>query len=126
MWGHPFMRKVLADMHVAARSSRWAYRVLLALFVLLLVGYFPAKILAPDSRLAPLQRQLHGLQAETLQLERDNSSKSVQVEALRTSIPAIEKRARNDLGMVYPQEMVIKLVKSSSQARTNQRFVTTP
>jgi cell division protein FtsB len=106
------MRKVLADMHVAARSSRWTKHVIFALLTLLFVGYFPSQILASDPKLAGLQRQLHSLEGEITQLERDNANKSGQVEALRTSVLAIEKRARNDLGMVYPGETVIKLLRT--------------
>ena len=38
-----------------------------------------------------------------------NAALRREIEALRTDIPAIEDRARADLGMVYPDEIVLRL-----------------
>lgn len=101
------MIKVKADMHVAPALRRWTIRGALALVVAGAIAYIPAG--GVDERAAALQRQLDATRAEVANLRAGNAARAAEVEALRTSPAAIESRARDDLDMVYPGEMVLRL-----------------
>ncbi|MBP9086369.1 MAG: septum formation initiator family protein [Kofleriaceae bacterium] len=107
------MRKVLADMHVPPKAKQWAVRLGLVAVVLVLIGYVPSQFLSRDPKAAKLAVQLDALEVEATRLRTDNLAKRAQVEALRTDIGAIEGRARHELGMVYPDEIVIRIVEPS-------------
>ena len=104
------MRKVIADMHVPPKAKRWAKRVGLIALVALLIGYLPSQLLARDPKAAKLAGQLQQIEAQTAQLSAELLQKRAQVEALRTDVRAIEAHARRDLGMVYRNEVVIRVV----------------
>ena len=104
------MRKVLADMHVPPKAKRWAIRLGLVTVVLVMIGYLPTQFLSRDPKAANLAEQLDTLELEATRLRTDNLTKRAQVEALRTEVGAIEDRARHELGMVYPDEIVIRIV----------------
>jgi cell division protein FtsB len=108
------MRKVLADMHVPPKAKRWASRLGLALLVVVVIGYIPSKILSRDPKAAMLAAQLATLQQEADRLATDNASKRNAVEGLQNRVDAIEDRARHDLGMVYPNEIIIRIDRASS------------
>jgi cell division protein FtsB len=101
--------KVLADMHVAPPLRRWMTRLGLAVIVAALIGYLPGELLRRDPRAAKLERSLEEMREESRQLAADNQALYRDVEALRTDVGAIEARARADLGMVYPDEVVLRV-----------------
>jgi cell division protein FtsB len=101
--------KTLADTHVAPALRRWSARLGLALVVAIAIGYVPGEALRRDPRAAVLDEQLHGLEAEARELAVGNAALAHEVEALRTDVGAIEDRARADLGMVYPDEVVLRV-----------------
>ena len=101
------MIKVKADMHVAPALRRWTIRGVLALVVAGAIAYIPAG--GVDDREARLRRQLDATRAEATELRAGNALRAAEVEALRTDPSAIERRARDDLDMVYPDEIVIRL-----------------
>jgi cell division protein FtsB len=103
------VRKVLVDMHVAPATRRWGTRLLLALAVAVVIGYVPAQILARDPRVPSLRRQVSGLEREIDEVEQKNLRMVREIEALRSDIHTIESRARAELGMVYPNELVLRL-----------------
>ena len=103
------MRKVLADMLVPPKAKQWAIRLGLVAVVLVLIGYAPSQFLSRDPKAAKLAVQLNALELEAARLRTDNLAKRAQVEALRTDVGAIEARARHELGMVYPDEIVIRI-----------------
>ena len=107
------MRKVLADMHVPPKAKRWAIRLGLVAVVLVMIGYVPSQFLSRDPKAAKLAAQLDTLELEATRLRTDNLAKRARVEALRTDIGAVEDRARHELGMVYPDEIVIRMVGAS-------------
>jgi cell division protein FtsB len=81
----------------------------LALVVAVGIGYLPARVLQKDPRTAKLQIQLDALDADAKSLAVGNAALIRDIEALRTDIGAIEDRARADLGMVYPDEIVLEI-----------------
>ena len=82
---------------------------MLALVVAVGIGYLPARILQQDPRTAKLAAQVEALDADAKALAVGNAAMIRDIEALRTDIGAIEDRARADLGMVYPDEIVLEI-----------------
>jgi len=101
--------KTLADMHVAPALRRWIARLGLALVVAILIGYLPGEALRRDPRALKLEGQVHQLEGEAKELAAGNAALAREIEALRTDVGAIEDRARADLGMVYPDEIVLRV-----------------
>jgi len=101
--------KVLADMHVPPASRRWGARLGLAVVVAILIGYVPNQVMRRDPRAARLRGQLDALDVEAKALAAENAALGRDVRALATDIGAIEDRARADLGMVYPDEIVLRV-----------------
>lgn len=101
--------KTLADMHVAPALRRWATRLGLAIVVAILIGYLPSEALRRDPRALKLEGQVHQLDARARDLVSGNAALAREIEALRTDVGAIEDHARADLGMVYPDEIVLRV-----------------
>jgi cell division protein FtsB len=101
--------KVLADTHVAPPLRRWLVRLGLAVVVAIVIGYAPGQLLSRDPRAAKLSAQLSELQAEARELAAGNATLYREVQALHGDVSAIEDRARADLGMVYPDEVVLRV-----------------
>ena len=96
-------------MHVPPAFRRWTARLGLALVVAIAIGYLPGQLLRRDPRSAKIDRQLAEIAAEANELEAHNAALLRDIEALRTNVGAIEARARADLGMVYPDEVVLRV-----------------
>jgi hypothetical protein len=101
--------KILADMHEAPAIRRWGMRLGLALVVAIVIGYAPGQVLRRDPRAVKLEQQLEELRAHAKDVAAGNAVLARDVEALRTDVGAIEDRARADLGMVYPDEVVLQV-----------------
>lgn len=99
----------LADTNVAPALRRWVTRLGLALVIAILIGYLPGEALRRDPRAVKLEGQLHQLDGEAKDLAAGNAALVREIEALRTDVGAIEDRARADLGMVYPDEIVLRV-----------------
>jgi cell division protein FtsB len=99
--------RVKADMHVPSALKRWTIRGALALVVAIGIAYIPSG--GVDGRAARLRRQLAEVRAEAARLRAVNLALAAETEALRTEPAAIEARARDDLDMVFPGEIVIRL-----------------
>jgi outer membrane murein-binding lipoprotein Lpp len=101
--------KVLAFLHVGPALSRWAMRLGLAIIVAIAIGYVPGQILRRDPRVAKLTVQIDQLETEARELAAGNAALMREVDALGNDVGAIENRARADLGMVYPDEVVLRI-----------------
>jgi cell division protein FtsB len=101
--------KVLADTHVAPPLRRWLVRLGLAVVVAIVIGYVPGQLLSRDPRAEKLSLQLRDLRAEARTLAASNATLYREVQALHSDVSAIEDRARADLGMVYPDEIVLRV-----------------
>ena len=101
--------KVLADTHVAPPLRRWLVRLGLAVVVAIVIGYAPGQLLDRDPRAEKLEGQLAASAAEARKLAAENAALLRDVNALRSDVGAIEDRARADLGMVYPDEIVLRV-----------------
>ena len=96
-------------MHVPPAIRTWSTRVGLAVIVAIVIGYLPAQVLSRDSRTSKLEQQLGGLAAEEHQLTKHNAGLILAIEAMRSDVGAIEDRARADLGLVYPDELILRV-----------------
>jgi cell division protein FtsB len=101
--------KHLADMHVEPALRRWLTRLGLALVVAIAIGYVPGQLMRRDPRAEKLAQQLEEQQELAREYAARNAVLYREVNALRTDVGAIEDRARGDLGMVYPDEVVLRV-----------------
>jgi cell division protein FtsB len=96
-------------MHAPPAVRRWSTRLAWALVIAAAIGYLPQQLLRRDPRTAMLEAQIGELDTEARTLATHNATLIREIEALRTDVGAIEDRARADLGMVYPDEIVIRI-----------------
>jgi len=101
--------KIAADMHVPPAFRRWGARFGLAVLIAIAIGYVPGQVVRRDPRAARLEAQLEQLAAEAREVGARNAVLRRDIAALRSDIAAIEDRARADLGMVYPDEIVLRM-----------------
>jgi cell division protein FtsB len=99
----------MADMHIPPAFRRWGTRLGLAIIVAVAIGYLPGEVLRHDPRVDKLHSQIDQLDAEAKILEAETQILRNDVEALETDVHAVEDRARADLGMVYPDEVVMRV-----------------
>jgi cell division protein FtsB len=73
----------------------------------------PILILEPQGlpRLRGLERELDGVESQNAELRRDIGHLRVEVEALRDDPAAVERIARDELGMVRRSEVVFQFGK---------------
>jgi|SRR6516225_9247272 cell division protein FtsB len=96
-------------MHEAPAFRRWIVRLGLALVVAVGIGYLPGGMLRRDPQAIKLEAQLGALGTEAREVAAENAALARDIEALRTDVRAIEDRARADLGLVYPGELVLRV-----------------
>jgi cell division protein FtsB len=102
-------------MHIPPAFRRWGVRLVLAIVVAVAIGYVPGQVLRNDPRMAKLATQLDELDADARVLETANATLARDIHALQTDVGAIEDRARADLGMVYPDEIVLRVEPGAAQ-----------
>ncbi len=103
------MPKIVADMHTPPAFRRWGARLALAVLIAIAIGYVPGQVLRRDPRAERLDAQIEELTVEAHEVAARNAALRRDIAALRSDIGAIEDRARADLGMVYPDEVVLRL-----------------
>jgi len=96
-------------MHIPPAFRRWGARLGLAVVVAIAIGYIPGEVLRRDPRADRLRSQIDQLEAEAKVLESETAAMQRDVDALGSDVHAIEDRARADLGMVYPDEIVLRV-----------------
>ncbi len=107
------MAKALADSNIPPKLRRWGIRLVLALAIAIAIGYVPGQLLRPDPRVAKLRTEIEQLDGEAAELAAGNATLARDIAALKTDVGAIEDHARADLGMVYPDEIVLKVDEAS-------------
>src|SRR5687767_10431880 len=96
-------------MYMPPAFRRWGTRLGLAVMIAIAIGYVPGQVARRDPRAAKLERQIEELTAEARGVAARNAALRRDIAALRSDVRAIEDRARTDLGMVYPDEVVLRL-----------------
>lgn len=110
------VRKVLADMHVPPALRRWTIRAVLATAVVLVVTYLPWRMSGGGDRADRLHGQLDQIRDQAGTLEAENARLAREIHALRTEPAAIEDHARDELGMVFPGELVLRVEAPADEA----------
>ncbi len=82
----------------------------IALFALLLHDVFGAHGFVAMRR---TQRQIRQIREQIVKLKTDNDALSKEVEALKTDPKAIERIAREDMGLARPGELIYRLPDSA-------------
>lgn len=96
-------------MYVQPAFRRWGVRCALAVAIAIAIGYVPGQVARRDPRAAKLEAQIEELTAEGREVAARNATLRREIAALKSDIGAIEDRARAELGMVYPDEIVLRL-----------------
>jgi hypothetical protein len=96
-------------MHIPPALQRWSVRLVLAIVVATVIGYVPGHVLRRDPRAGKLREQIEALDAEARALAAGNAALRRDIRGLASDVGAIEDRARADLGMVYPDEVVFRV-----------------
>ena len=96
-------------MHVPPAWRRWATRGALALAVAAAIATAPNLIDRTEGRADRLRAQVRTAEERIRTLDRANRALSDDIHGLRTDVAAIERQARDGLGMVYPGELVIEI-----------------
>lgn len=96
-------------MHIPPALQRWSVRLVLAIVVATVIGYVPGHVLRRDPRTGKLREQIDTLDVEARALAAGNAARRREIRGLATDVGAIEDRARADLGMVYPDEVVFRV-----------------
>ncbi len=102
-------------MHVPPAWRRWGTRVVLALVVALAIAYLPWRLAGGD-KVARLGAQLAEIKAEAAALEAELVRLDREIRALRSDPAVIEEHARDELGMVYPDELVVRVLPAEVDA----------
>lgn len=95
-------------MYVPPAWRRWGARVGLALAIAIAIAYLPWRT-SSDERVDKLRIQLDATGADIARLEHENARLEREVAALRSDPRAIIEYARDELGMVYPGELVLRV-----------------
>lgn len=96
-------------MHIPPALRRWSVRLGLAMVVATVIGYLPGHVLRRDPRTVKLHEQIGELDAEARTLAEGNAALRREIRGLEAEVGAIEDRARADLGMVYPDEIMFRV-----------------
>lgn len=88
---------------------RWFLRLGLAIVIAVAIGYVPAQMFRRDPRALKLEAELDQLDVEARELAAGNAALRQDIAALQQDVAAIETLARSDLGMVYPDEIILKV-----------------
>lgn len=104
-------------MHIPPALRRWSVRLVLAIVVATVIGYLPGQALRRDPRTVKLREQIDALDAEARELSAGNAALRREIRGLETDVGAIEDRARADLGMVYPDEIVFRVAGPADGAK---------
>jgi hypothetical protein len=105
-------------MYIPPALRRWGVRFGLAVLIAIAIGYVPSQVVRRDPRVGRLEAQLAQLTAEARDVAVQNAALRREIAALRSDVGAIEDRAREDLGMAYPDDLVLRLPQDPAQGAT--------
>jgi cell division protein FtsB len=90
--------------------KRWSYRLALAAGLAMGVGYLPYRAYGPDgmAKIWRLQRDIDGLEGRNRELQEENHRLRQRVRSLREDKQAVERVARDELGLVRPEDIVFQ------------------
>lgn len=89
---------------------RWTFRIVLAAAMAVGLGYLPYHTHGPEGRANRLAAEYERLVETNLELQRDNRALARQIRGLKDDLSAIERVARDELGLVRPGDIVFQFV----------------
>ena len=95
----------------------WTFRLCLAAALALAFGYLPYRVYGPEGvqHLNRLERELVQLQQDNRRLEEENRALVEQARRLKFDGRAIEEVARNELGLVRPDDLVFLIERGAKR-----------
>lgn len=100
------------------RRSRWLWprRLFLAALLSLSIAYLPYRLYMQSGlqRFLSLQGELSALQRQNQQLRQENRRLYGELERLRSDDGAVERVAREELGLVRPGELVFRVAERAA------------
>ena len=102
--------------------GRWVIRVSVALLLAVAFGYLPYRVYGGPGlgKLMELRRELAALETKNQIMRAENERLAREVRALRHDLTAIERVAREELGLVRPGEIVFQFEAGSEDAPRNK------
>jgi cell division protein FtsB len=93
-----------------ASGRRWLFRLALAVGLAVCLGYLPYQAYGPQGmgRISHLKRQWAEIQQKNRRLVGENERLRHQIIRLRDDRHALEKVARDELGLVRPSDIVFQ------------------
>lgn len=97
----------------------WGRRLILACTAAVALGYLPYRVAAAPSsaRIRALEDELTRTRASIDELERSNAERRKVIDALKHDRDAIEEIARDELGMVRPGELILRVEPAAPEGR---------
>jgi len=91
----------------------------MALGVAAALAYLPYRLIdGPDTRRNNTMRsELHRTHESIRKFRADNHALLLEIDALKRDSRAIERIARNDLGMVFPGELILRIEDDRERAK---------
>jgi len=95
-------------------DRRWLYRIAGAALLVALLVYLPHLVHSSDGylRMTRMHDELEELDRRRESLARENAELRRDIKRLRGDLDAIDRVARDDLGLVQPGEIVIQVERS--------------
>jgi len=99
--------------------KRWAARIALAVALAISLAYVPSRLLDPvgAKRVRDLRSELADTRAAISRISVENDQLRREIKGLRDDPSVIEDIAREDLGMVRADEILIRIERSGKGAR---------
>lgn len=107
-------RKVLVDRYVPSAARQWLLRAGLATAIAIALAAVP-ELLGADRRLDKLRHDRLRLRDQETRLRNQNEVLDQAIVRLRSDLHAVEELARDELGLVYPDEIVIEVTADPSR-----------
>ena len=89
---------------------RWPLRIFLAVIIAMIFTYLPYRVFSPrGERIQEMENELSDLELKAAMLRGENHRFQMEIEALKKSPQTIADIARDELGLIFSNEVVIRI-----------------